>query len=151
MYQAKEIAIVILKIAEENSSPVTNLKLQKILYYVQAYFLSKYERACFADPIVAWKLGPVIQNVYYEYYSYVNQPICDPKISGEYDQIRNKISMTDLSAIRTVVLSLLRFKPFELVNKTHNETPWKTTLQSNIIEQDKIKAYFDEHPVLSEG
>lgn len=55
--------------AEEKES-VTNLKLQKILYYVQGYFLAKFDRPLFPDEIQAWKFGPVVPSVYYEFSSY---------------------------------------------------------------------------------
>lgn len=45
---------------------VTNLKLQKILYFAQVYFLAKIGKPLFADPIEAWEFGPVVPNVYHK-------------------------------------------------------------------------------------
>lgn len=41
-----------------------NLKLQKLLYFVQAYFLIKKGSPCFSDKIYAWDSGPTIPAVY---------------------------------------------------------------------------------------
>lgn len=41
-----------------------NLKLQKLLYFVQAYFLIKKGTPCFSDKIYAWDSGPTIPDVY---------------------------------------------------------------------------------------
>lgn len=41
-----------------------NLKLQKLLYFVQAYFLIKKGTPCFSDKIYAWDSGPTIPTVY---------------------------------------------------------------------------------------
>lgn len=38
VYNVKDIAAYIVDYSIENGCPVSNLKLQKILYYVQAYF-----------------------------------------------------------------------------------------------------------------
>ena len=46
---------------------ITNLKLQKVLYFVQAYYLAKLNRPLFPDNIEAWEYGPVIPSVYRKY------------------------------------------------------------------------------------
>ena len=54
---------------------ITNLKLQKVLYFAQAYYLAKLNRALFSDKIEAWKYGPVIPGVYKRYKSKKSNPI----------------------------------------------------------------------------
>ena len=44
--------------------PVFNLKLQKLLYFTQAYFLIKKGEPCFSDKIYAWDSGPTVPTVY---------------------------------------------------------------------------------------
>ena len=43
---------------------LTNLKLQKILFYAQAEYYKKYKKLLFAEKIRAWKYGPVVVEVY---------------------------------------------------------------------------------------
>lgn len=72
MNKAIEISKYIVNYANEKGLDITNLKLQKLLYYVQAAFLllSEGKEPCFSDKIVAWLHGPVVENVYYEYSKY---------------------------------------------------------------------------------
>ena len=44
---------------------IKNLKLQKLLYYVQAYALLIFERKAFNEKIIAWSYGPVVEEVYH--------------------------------------------------------------------------------------
>lgn len=46
---------------------ISNLKLQKILYLIQAYSLIQTKRPCFSEDIEAWDFGPVIPDVYRKY------------------------------------------------------------------------------------
>ena len=48
---------------------ISCLKLQKILYFLQAEFLRKYNKLCFNSKIEAWDFGPVIPIVYEKVYS----------------------------------------------------------------------------------
>lgn len=44
--------------------PMTTMKLQKLVYYSQAWSLVWDEKPLFADPIEAWTNGPVIPALY---------------------------------------------------------------------------------------
>ena len=61
---ALTLANYILKKAQEQGISVTNSKLQKILYYVQGYYMARFNHPLFPDEIQAWKFGPVVPNVY---------------------------------------------------------------------------------------
>ena len=51
----------------EDSEYITNLKLQKLLYYAQGYFLAKKNTSLFEDDFLAWEHGPVIRKIYNKY------------------------------------------------------------------------------------
>src|SRR5690606_31688827 len=51
-------------------SSVSHLKLQKLIYYVYAEFLLRTGEKLFRDPIVAYKHGPVVEDVFKKYRSY---------------------------------------------------------------------------------
>ncbi|RIE17683.1 Panacea domain-containing protein [Candidatus Cryosericum septentrionale] len=53
--------------AESDENDLTNLKLQKLLYFAQGKHLSQFDTPLFHDDIEAWKLGPVVRAVYSEY------------------------------------------------------------------------------------
>ena len=52
---------------EEGAEYISNLKLQKLLYYAQGVFLAVTDKPLFDDDIVAWLQGPVVESVYHQY------------------------------------------------------------------------------------
>lgn len=48
----------------EGNNDLTNLKLQKILYFAQAEHLKEFSKVLFKDEIEAWQYGPVVKNIY---------------------------------------------------------------------------------------
>ena len=57
IYNALDIARYIINYSIDNSYPVSNLKLQKLLYYVQANFLVNKNKQCFYQEILNWDYG----------------------------------------------------------------------------------------------
>src|SRR5947209_8901261 len=62
MSVAKEL--IRLSFAGEEIDPLTNLRLQKLLYYAQAWSLVLRESELFPEEIEAWCWGPVVPAVY---------------------------------------------------------------------------------------
>lgn len=69
-YRALDIAKYIINRCTDNGTPVTNLKLQKILYFVQGEYHQQTGSFLFDDNFLAWQFGPVVRGVYDEYCSY---------------------------------------------------------------------------------
>lgn len=67
---AKDVAQYIVNYHIEAEAPITNMKLQKLLYLVWVQHYRKTGRYLFDDEIVAWPLGPVVPSVYYDYSPY---------------------------------------------------------------------------------
>ena len=58
MYKARQITDYILALSNPEMGELTsNLKLQKLLYYVQGVHLAAFETPLFDEEIVAWDLG----------------------------------------------------------------------------------------------
>lgn len=66
-----------IRLAKEDGAPVDQLKLQKLLFYAQAWFLAMRDRALFDSAIKAWPWGPVVPEVYSETRSYGRAPITE--------------------------------------------------------------------------
>lgn len=64
MYSVLDVSDYII---ENSSSPVSSLKLQKMLYFVQANFLVSRNRQCFPDAVMAWPSGPVVPAIFKRY------------------------------------------------------------------------------------
>ncbi|NDO52033.1 DUF4065 domain-containing protein [Lachnospiraceae bacterium MD335] len=85
-YEALELARYVISECMRRGKPLSNLKLQKILYYVWVNYFRETGRYIFIDDICAWQLGPVIPVVYYEYCSYAGRPISNIYPTGISDQ-----------------------------------------------------------------
>ena len=118
---------------------LTNLKLQKLLYFAQAISLSLNNKPLFEDKIEAWKFGPVVPAVYQALKQFGNQPVM---IEGTTSELS-----AEVSALLEDVWSLYgKFASHELVNITHNHLPWKKAYLSenkdNEITIDSLKEYY---------
>ncbi|EFW38142.1 DUF4065 domain-containing protein [Treponema phagedenis] len=80
--EAMVVAQYIINRCTIEGNPISNLQLQKILYYVQVACLQELGEPCFDDPIEAWQFGPVVRAVYYQYCGFGAFPI-----DWEYDSI----------------------------------------------------------------
>ena len=66
-YNAMDMAKYIIFYSNEKNYGITNLRLQKILYFVQLYFLKIRREVCFIGDIEAWDFGPVVPKVFRKY------------------------------------------------------------------------------------
>lgn len=69
-----DIAYYLIALSNENNFKITNLKLQKMLYFIQREEI-KQGRIAFDDKIEAWQYGPVIPEVYFRFAGYGSIPI----------------------------------------------------------------------------
>lgn len=72
---AKTAANYMVYIMADAFDDLTNMKINKLLYYSQGYYLKRYKRPMYDDEIEAWDHGPVIPEVYSTYKKYDNKPI----------------------------------------------------------------------------
>lgn len=110
-YNALDLSKYIISKCVKDNCPISNLQLQKILYYIQKDFLRRGKIA-FLDDIEAWQFGPVIPNVYYHYCGYGAMPI-----SFVYEGF--EIRPEDQDAINNIIESKRILDPWEMVVETH--------------------------------
>lgn len=146
MYTATEIANWFLsyndylrEIEDEDTDYISNLKLQKLLYYAQGSFLSIYDKPLFEDPIEAWRHGPVVYSVYQKYKKFGSTGI------DEFD--KSDIDKETESLLKEVYKIFGKYSAWGLREMTHQEDPWKETDINHVISNEKIKKYFKEHYV----
>ncbi|WP_312637385.1 type II toxin-antitoxin system antitoxin SocA domain-containing protein [Oscillibacter sp.] len=120
-----------------DSEYISNLKIQKLLYYAQGTFLAINDRPLFKDDIVAWKHGPVVESVYREYaYNGSNGIVFDE----DFDF--NSFAKEENELLTQVYDVFGQYSAWKLRNMTHEETPWIETQQSCVIAKDAITDYF---------
>ena len=145
-YKAERIADYFISVANKQiideggiAEGITNLKLQKILYFAQAAHLAVHEKPLFKEEIEAWKFGPVIPSVYHKYKKYANRTIPNPKSVPEFNE-----QLTNF--LNSIWEIYGKYSAAELVEITHNHKPWKQAFfegkGSGIIEQAVMMSHY---------
>lgn len=125
MYTAKQIADWILsRINKEAGDTISPLKLQKLLYYCQAWHYTIFDEKLFDERIEAWAHGPVVPSQYKRFsYILIYDNIDVDKIKKEAvtfpkhtEELLNEVM--DIYAEHTASY---------LERLTHEEMPWKKT------------------------
>lgn len=124
MYDVIEFSEKIVECAEQLQLPISNLQLQKILYYLQGNYMKEFSKKAFSDLIECWEYGPVVQKSWKIFSYYGREPI---KNLGN----NLKISDKERELIISVLRKYLSINVWELVEKTHQELPWKQAYESN--------------------
>lgn len=125
--------------AIEAIEPISNLKLQKLLYYLQGVFLGLTDQVLFSDKILAWAHGPVVEEVYQEYRRFGAAGITRIEEPEETYTEEEKYLMAQ------VLDEFGQYSAWGLRNMTHSETPWLETQQNDEIHTGMIKDYFKKH------
>lgn len=113
MYKAMDLSAYIVSKCIKENCPISNLQLQKILYYIQKAFLDK-DSLAFSDDIEAWQFGPVVPNVYDHYCGYGAMPI-------SFSSIEYEVGSQDKQLIDSIVESKRILAPWDLVEETHKK------------------------------
>ncbi|PIK32373.1 hypothetical protein CS954_03080 [Bacillus siamensis] len=130
----------------ETSENITNLKLQKILYYAQGNYLAEngLDKPLFNEELQAWIHGPVVPEVYHEF-----------KIYGfnEIPKTQNNCSHLPLPVTSFLDRIWDKYKSYtgkELEDMTHDELPWRNarnglppyiSSNSTILKKDLFKFF----------
>lgn len=119
--------------------PITNMYLQKLMYYLNVVHLLKTHKPLITDKrFKTWNYGPTIISVHYEYNSYGGSIIPKPvhyivsiyDRNGNFNPIyypKNKFPITkkDEVFINHYIWDFNDIDPFVLVNYSHQEPQWK--------------------------
>ena len=126
----------------EAADTISNLKMQKMLYYAQGWHFAHFNTPLFDDEIEAWKHGPVVRQVYNEFKKYGRDAISFDELDS-FD--KNTINSDEQEFITFVFKRLSRISAWELAELTHKESPYKDNFvegMNNNIPKDEIKNYF---------
>lgn len=133
-YSALTIAKYVLRKCTLQNKPLTNVKLQKMLFMIQKEYL-KYDNLCFYENIEAWKFGPCVPKVYYRYCGCGAMPIRLKRYYGA-DLL---ISLDDRLVISTVVDEYINKDNlcwrFPLMEKLYKEIPQRIVYFEDILKE----------------
>ena len=137
-YDALDISKYIVSYCAKKDKPVSNLKLQKLLYYTWIEYFKKTNTDLFSDRIFAWQLGPVVPKSYYEFCSYAGIPI-----TREYEV---KIKDFDKTIINPIIDEYSKIPASALVSRSHKKgNPWDLVYRNGIGNRKEIPFTLIKH------
>jgi uncharacterized phage-associated protein len=120
-YTARDVAEYFLCCStdKESGDLMSNLKLQKLVYYAQGFHLALTGKPLFDDEIVAWMHGPVVKSLYHLYKINGDGPI-EPTTNYKIPDFNKKTKQL----LDEVYRVLGQYSAWKLREMTHDEVPW---------------------------
>lgn len=130
-YDPRAIANLMLDEADRLGIKITNLALQKLLYFAHGIFLMQKQKPLVSGYFEAWQFGPVHPSVYRAFKEAGSAPITmratgqDPLTGGP--RVIHKPDDPDLIAlVQEILRSYGRMSPGQLVDLSHAKgSPWE--------------------------
>ena len=150
MASAFEVAKYILKLTRpEWGDHVSNLKLQKLLYYSQGAHLALFGKRLFPEEIQAWEHGPVVPLVYRAY-----AEVGDQGIPVDYDFDGTVLEESERGVIEEVYEIYGQFSAWKLREMTMGELPWMESFEPfsevQAISVRSLEEYFKENMLVED-
>ena len=110
--------------------PTPHLKLQKLVFYIEAFHLAFFEESLIGEDFEAWVHGPVCKSLYNEL------KVLNPKLYSKFDlsesvdkkalrgEFEGALSDEQVSLIEDVLKQYGKLNAYELESLTHSEKPW---------------------------
>lgn len=152
-----DLAHIITHFVNQKGDSVSHKKLQKLLYYVEAWHLVNFDDEILDENFEAWVHGPVIPELYQKLkeFGYNNLRV----INEEYDTIddeisaiieKNNLTRVQLDLIEGVLNRYGSLTSFELELLSHSEAPWIEARNNipphkvckNIILKSRMKEFY---------
>jgi len=148
MITANTVANYFLAFAQECEEPITNLKLNKLVYYAQAWHLALFNKPLFEEEIEAWVHGPVLPVLYDTYKQFKWKPIIVGDLNAE--NIKQQFNPDQQDLLDDIVEVYFPETAYALEQLTHREDPWILAREGlapyepsdNIITHDSMKHYY---------
>lgn len=149
---AKDISKFFVSKTNIHGDYITNLKLQKLLYYAQAWNLVKNKKELFLEDFEAWIHGPVIPSIYKEFKKFKYKPITLDLGDKFIHNLKNRLDNKTFILLEKVFEKYSPISAFTLELMTHKEEPWFKARNgiafdensNNIISKELIKKYFSK-------
>lgn len=119
-YSVHDVACYVVDKCYKDDNPVSNLQLQKILYFLQLFFVEVFGVLMFPEEFEAWPYGPVMPSVYRRFLRFGGAPIeVSFKDAGSF-------LSDDHRRVLDVAIQVLSSKsPWDLVRVSHADgSPW---------------------------
>lgn len=147
--RSADMAISVLSVAKyvaQKCAPITTMKLQKLVYYCQAWSLAWDEQPLFEEDFEAWANGPVCPVLFKEH---KGKFIIDKDFLGQ-SNVSTDFTPEQTETIDSVIETYGDKEPFWLSELTHKERPWKEARGetepgepcANVISKESMQEYY---------
>lgn len=142
-HPARDIAEQILWVRKDG--PTTTMQVLKLSYICHGWMLGIHGEPLVSDPVMAWRYGPVIPDIYRLYKSFGGNPIDTVPVDKT-----NMLDGNQASLIKAVLNSYREFTAWQLSAITHKPgTPWDQVYNGDggigaIIPNNMIKKYYEK-------
>jgi uncharacterized phage-associated protein len=154
-YDARVVANHMLDRADDTGLSITNLALNKLVYFAHGTYFSSYSRPLVKNAFEAWQFGPVVRVLYDAFKIYENRPIRDRArrfnpVENAFEVISEQLARSDALIVDGVFDMFSPMTAGQLVDLSHEEgSPWAALWESEelvvrpgmIIRDDEIVAH----------
>lgn len=154
-YDVRAIANFILDQGEVDAVPISNLSLNKILYFLHGHYLATTGQPLVDEPFEAWEYGPVQREVYAQFRTFDDRPITSRAMAidfttGHKSVVSQAIDSAHLDLLISVSRFYSRMPAGKLVEISHSAGgPWDKTWNHDkvsnpgmLISNQLIRDYF---------
>lgn len=139
-YTALEIANNLIRLGLKEKIAVSNMKLQKLLYYAQGWYLALNQgRPLFLEDFKKWQFGPVCPVIYEKF-----KPCKAFPINSIAPCACSVLDSSTLKYLKMIWNTYKDYSASQLSELSHSEAPWKNALQYETISKEAINDFFSE-------
>jgi uncharacterized phage-associated protein len=145
MLSCFDVANYFIEVANKTNSNISNSKLQKLVYYAQAWYLAIHDTALFQEDFEAWIHGPVVPALFQKYKSFGWEAI--------QETVPPILSIEAVRFLDEIAAEYFDCDNYELERMTHSELPWNLarenlapdTPSTSIIKKEWMQEYYANH------
>lgn len=147
MHDVKAVARTMINMAAERNIEITNLKLQKLLYFAHGLMLARHQTSLVDEEFQAWRYGPVLENLYHSLKIFGPSPISPADGFVKYWPVLPESSEQERAVINDVLEQLGNMSGGELISISHDpQGPWHAVFEGSTrntnIGNEQIERYF---------
>lgn len=143
--KAIDVANIFIELAnDDEQGNITNMAVNKLVYFAQGWSLALLNKPLFDDDILAWQYGPVEKQVYYTFKPCGRDLIEEPSENVDTENLNSD----EIDLIMDVYNHYREYSSIGLMNLSHDEEgPWAKNYDMNVIggtviPKKEIQAYF---------
>jgi len=133
---SRNLADFLIAESRERGDLLTPLKLQKLMFYADAWFMALYDKELTSERFQAWVHGPVALSQYHRFKAYQWRPILEEVEKPEFDKRTTKHLKEILDVFGPETGPALEMM-------THSEKPW-VKARGGIPDDEPCNAYISK-------